>query len=77
MWLKRENNNVEALFTNRSGAPRKIIGSIEIEAKLLKKELLYRWAALTINDRCVKVREEFGFEVNRETLRMFYKRNGV
>ena len=60
-----------------SGRKRKRIGSDELEKILLSEDCLRRWAHLSIYKRCVKIKQLYNVTVAKETLRRFYKRNGL
>ena len=59
------------------GRPIALIGSHEIERKLLSARCLKNWAHLSIAQRCEKIWEKHRVEVKRHKLTLFYKRNGV
>ena len=55
---------VDYLKTNRrSGPPRKLIGSEDVQAKLLSEDCLKRWAHLSIRKRCVKIKSVYDVDV--------------
>ena len=61
----------------RTGGPRKVIGSNEIEKYILSEECLKQWAHLSIYKRCLKLKQKYNVDVAKETLRRFYKRNNL
>ena len=60
-----------------TGKPIKTIGSPEIEQELISSEKLTEWAHLTIRQRCLKIKKQYGVDVNRHKLMLFYKRRNV
>ena len=61
----------------RFGRPKKLIGSEQLQKILLSEECLKNWAHYSIYKRCVKIKQIYNVEVPKETLRRFYKRNGL
>ena len=59
----------------KSGRPRKVIGSPEINRRLLSQRFLKNWAHLSIYARSLKIKQLYGVHVPTETLRQFYRRN--
>ena len=51
-----------------------MIGSPELELTLVSEQCLKDMAHLGIKQRCAKIKEDYGVDVPRETLRKFYKR---
>ena len=61
----------------RLGRPTKVIGSEELQNTLLSEACLTRWAHHSIYKRCVKIKQLYNVDVPKETLRRFYKKNGL
>lgn len=61
----------------RKGGPRKIIGDSKIEKILLSEKCLRSWAHLSIYKRSLKIKQLYGVHVPKETLRRYYRRNGI
>ena len=61
----------------RPGPPRKLIGSHDIEKTLLSDRCLRSWAHLSIYKRTIKIKQLYNVHVPKETLRRYYKRNGI
>ena len=55
----------------------RVIGSPAIEKILLSDSCLRSWAHLSIYKRCHKIKQRYGVNVPKETLRRFYRRNGI
>ena len=57
-------NMIDFLKTKqRFGRPIKIIGSEDLQAKLLSESSLKRWAHLSIHKRCLKIKNLYGIDV--------------
>ena len=63
--------------TKSSGRPRLVIGSPKVEEHLLSSACLSDWMHLTLEQRSAKIKQLYGTDVTRHTLRNFYLRNGV
>ena len=61
----------------RKGGIRKVIGSNEIEKKLLSDRCLRSWAHMSIYKRSLKIKQLYKVHVPKETLRRFYKMHGL
>jgi hypothetical protein len=59
------------------GKQRRVIGSEEIERRLLDPITMTRWCHLNLLQRCEKIQLDWGVDVKKERLRRFYKQNGV
>ena len=54
--LRRLNYNMIDFLKKRPGRPREIIGSEQIEKRLLSSDCLRRWTHLSISKRCAKIK---------------------
>ena len=52
----------------RFGRPIKIIGSEDLQTKLLSESILKRWAHLSIRKRCLKIKNLYEVDVAVESL---------
>ena len=50
---------------------------VQIERELLSEDCLHRWLPLTLEQRCIRIKQLYGTDVKPWRLHYFYKRNGV
>lgn len=70
--LKRLISKVE-----RPDMLRKPIVSENVEKYLIENDTLQKWSHLNLVKRCEIIRKRWNYNVNRETLRLFYKMNNI
>ena len=76
---EKYHSNIETFIAGAksSGRPLKRIGSPETERYLLSEACLREWMHLTLPQRSVKIKQLYGVDISKYTLRNFYLRNGV
>lgn len=63
-------NNCKGCPSNRKITP-------EIEQQLVNPKLLKEWRHLSLDQRCMKFEQMFGFRISNFTLRLYYKKNKI
>ena len=71
------NYNIQEFIKGKQhkGRPRKVLGSVLIEKKLLQENILLEWAHLSLKQRCEMIKKRFKVTTSVMTLHRFYKRN--